>query len=76
MPILNIITKRPNNFIEIIVCHFLAIMKRFDKRKLSGTTQNYARINVILLRKNLLWKKWDELGTNVQTKSKFVAKIS
>jgi hypothetical protein len=54
----------------------LAIMKSFDKRKLSGTTQNYARINVILLRKNLLWKKWDELGTNFQTKSKFVAKIS
>jgi hypothetical protein len=51
-------------------------MKSFDKRKLSVTTQNYARINVILLRKNLLWKKWDELGTNVQTKSKFVAKIS
>jgi hypothetical protein len=49
-------------------------MKSFDKRKLSGTAQNYARINVILLRKNLLWKKWDELGTNVQTKSKFVAK--
>ena len=44
------------DFIEIIVCHFLAIMKSFDKRKLSGTTQNYARINVILLRKNLVWK--------------------
>ena len=44
---------------EIILRHFLAIMKSFDKGKLSGTTQNYALINVILLRKNLLWKKCD-----------------
>ena len=46
-------------FIEKIVCHFLALMKSFDKHKLCGTVQNCTRINVIFLS---IRKKFPEFG--------------